>query len=107
MTDVVPAAIGLGLPLAIRRGSIWHWEPLSPAASQQIMVTGVEWDGEQWWVQAVKYPARPKDRRPYWNELDRFVEAAVLVRPASQAEAGEQRDAEDERAIAKALGVEA
>jgi hypothetical protein len=58
-------------------GSVWLWEPEKPHARTVLTVTKVEWKGEAVWV-----TAREASGVEYPNELDRWVEATVLVRPA-------------------------
>lgn len=67
------------LPLSVREGSVWCWEPLKPHAAE-CTVTATRWNGEEWWIEL----ETGRDRARHWNELDRFVEAAVLVRPGPQ-----------------------
>jgi hypothetical protein len=63
------------LPLAVHLGSTWCWEPLKPHAREECRITGVQWNGEEWWIEAESSSGR------HWNTLDRWVEAAVLVTP--------------------------
>lgn len=60
-----------------RVGSRWHWEPLKPHASEEVVVTAVKWNGEEVWVESEKVA----DGKRYWNELSRWVEATVHVAP--------------------------
>ena len=60
-------------------GSVWMWEPLKPYAREAVRVTQVRWNGEAVWIETE--PANGGVRA--WNELDRWVEATVLVMPAS------------------------
>lgn len=62
-----------------RVGSIWEWEPLKSYARETLLVTDVKWNGEAAWVESE--PVSGKGHR-VWNELDRWVEATVLVEPA-------------------------
>jgi hypothetical protein len=70
--ELVPA---LG---SVREGSVWVWEPLKASATETVRVTSTRWNGEEWWVEAelLRHHAGIAPRR--WNELSRFVEAAVL-----------------------------
>lgn len=67
------------LPLSVRVGSVWCWEPLKPDATERVAVTGTRWNGEEWWIEA-----EGRDGRRHENELGRFVEACVLVEPGPQ-----------------------
>lgn len=59
-------------------GSRWIWERGNPRAQVTIKVTGLNWNGEEWWVEAsVVHPPLPGG--PYWNDLDRFWEAVSPV----------------------------
>lgn len=58
-----------------RVGSVWHWEPMKPHASVRVVVTDVKWNGEEVWVESASGEGEPK----FWNSLDRWVEATVLV----------------------------
>lgn len=55
-------------------GSVWEWEPLSPHARDTVTVTRVHWNGEECWVES-----RNSKGKLCWNELDRWVEATVLI----------------------------
>jgi hypothetical protein len=73
-------------PGSIREGSLWVWEPLKPHVRQTVRVTTVEYRGGGWWVLTENITASQDDPVGvrHWNELDRFVEACVLLQPASQ-----------------------
>ena len=68
-------------------GSRWIWEPGKPYARENIMVTDVKWNGEEWWVRAkVAYRTTPWGTKygvvpgeSYWNDLSRFWEAVTPV----------------------------
>jgi hypothetical protein len=76
----IPAPAAPRLPLSIREGSIWCWEPLNPRARAECTVTATRWNGEEWWIEL----ETGRDKTRHWNDLDRFIEAAVLVRPGPQ-----------------------
>jgi hypothetical protein len=68
-------------PLA---GTLWVWEPEKPHAVALIRVTGVRWNGEEWFVQTTTIAAAgayPGDvvGAVNWNDLGRFWEAAHRV----------------------------
>jgi hypothetical protein len=72
------------LPLPIRVGTAWAWEPLKPHARQDVRITATRWNGEEWWIETenlttTRYSAAGAR---CWNELDRFVEATVFLGPA-------------------------
>lgn len=69
-----------------RIGSRWIWEPRHPSAETHVVVAGVELRGEEWWVKSTTLSPESEERRSYWNELDRFLEAAV---PAESVETRE------------------
>ena len=58
-------------------GSVWQWEPMS-SASERCTVTEVIWNGEEWWIKSSGAMSGE-----CWNELARWVEATVLVTPAT------------------------
>jgi hypothetical protein len=62
--------------IAPRAGSVWEWEPLKPHARTTVTVVASKWNGEACWVETMT-----PDGKLQWNELDRWVEAAVLIRP--------------------------
>lgn len=62
---------------SVRVGSVWCWEPLADHARAKVVVTAVEWNGEEWVVES-----ESPDGRRHWNDLTRWVEATVLVDPA-------------------------
>lgn len=76
------------LPLelcSIRPGSQWCWEPLKIESRCYIEVVSVEkkFVGE-WWVHtvAIRDGGGLIVGQSTWNELSRFIEAAVLTQPA-------------------------
>jgi hypothetical protein len=75
-----PKALG-----SIREGSVWCWEPLKPDISVMVSVlkTELKKDGN-WWVetQCIRSRGDATYLQKNWNEISRFVEAAVLVSPA-------------------------
>lgn len=78
----LPAELG-----SIRRGSTWCWEPLKIEARCYIRVVAVENKADgNWWVlcQAIRDGGGIPQGKTVWNELSRFVEAAVLVEPGDQ-----------------------
>ncbi|MEW2250415.1 hypothetical protein AB0907_24110 [Streptomyces sp. NPDC006975] len=85
-TDVRAFSLGCGQSAtgSIREGSVWVWEPLKPEVRQEVRVVAVEQRGREWWVQTENITSNFGDRvgALHWNELDRFVEACVLVKPA-------------------------
>jgi hypothetical protein len=64
------------LPLPIAVGSRWVWEPLKPHAREVVTIIAIKWNGEEWWITTETESA---DRQRAWNDLDRFVEACVLL----------------------------
>lgn len=62
--------------IAPRVGGTWMWEPLKPHARERTRVTDVRWNGEEVWV-----GSESAGGKRAWNELSRWVEAAVLVEP--------------------------
>lgn len=75
----LPAELG-----AIRPGSQWCWEPLKIESRIYIQVEVVEQRAGRWYVlcQALRDGGGIKKGRLVWNELSRFIEAAVLIKPA-------------------------
>lgn len=81
---MTPTEITRELPECLREiapsvGSIWMWEPLKQHAREETRVTAVRWNGEGAWVESVG-----RGGQHAWNELSRWVEAAVLITPASE-----------------------
>lgn len=70
----IPDVLRLVVP---KIGSLWAWEPMRPAAFCIAKVTDVRVnaDGEVW-IQSESV----QSGRRYWNELDRWVQATVLIR---------------------------
>jgi hypothetical protein len=70
---------------SIQTGSQWCWEPLKIESRCYIEVVCVERkpDGN-WWVLvvAIRDGGGVAKGRQSWNELSRFVEAAVLTKAA-------------------------
>jgi hypothetical protein len=64
-------------PCPVRVGGVWQWEPLKPDAREDIRITGTHWNGEEWWIATRSL----KTGKAHRVELDRFIEAAVLVAP--------------------------
>jgi hypothetical protein len=73
-------------------GSRWVWELGRPHVQETITVTGVEWNGEEWWVCTIAddrprvgfitgktFGVRPG--KPYWNNLSRFWGAVSPIPP--------------------------
>jgi hypothetical protein len=52
-------------------GSTWVWEPLKAHARENVTVTEVKWNGEEWWVETESRKGK------YWNDLSRFWGACV------------------------------
>jgi hypothetical protein len=52
-------------------GSTWIWERAKPHATEQIIVTSVSWNGEEWWVRSRGLDS-DEER---WNDVGRFWEA--------------------------------
>lgn len=73
-------------PLAVREGSLWCWQPLKPDARIRCRITAVNWNGEEWWIEAENTQTTRGGERGArtWNTLDSWVESAVLVRPGPQ-----------------------
>lgn len=82
--------VGMEIPEVLvgivpRVGSVWCWEPLKNHARETVRVTDVKWNGEEVWVESERIyeGLGPKSAgQRHWNELDRWVEATVFVRPA-------------------------
>lgn len=76
--DVLPEELG-----SIKPGSQWCWEPLKMDQRCYIEVVAVEKKaGGNWWVLCRRLRMTPSDPevRVAWNELSRFIEAAVLTK---------------------------
>lgn len=56
-------------------GSTWLWEPLKPHAFARLMVTNVRSAAGDVFIEAEDLSTRGR----FWNELDRWEEAAVQV----------------------------
>jgi hypothetical protein len=71
---------------SIKVGSEWCWEPLKLESRCYIRVSMVErkLDGN-WWVlcTALTDGGGVKRGQSNWNQLSRFVEASVLIKPGS------------------------
>jgi hypothetical protein len=81
----MPTTAAPPLPSPVRPGTVWCWEPLKPPARCNVQITDTRWNGEEWLVEtemltADHYTAAGSR---YWNELDRFVEAAVFLAASS------------------------
>lgn len=57
-------------------GSKWIWEKGNPHAHCNVRVVEVTWNGEEWWVQSELTDGKDTGKQ-YWNELDRWWEAAT------------------------------
>lgn len=78
--DILPRELG-----SIRSGSQWCWEPLKIEKRCYIEVVYTEKKfGDEWWVLsvAIRDGGGFTKGQKAWNELSRFVEAAVLTKPA-------------------------
>jgi hypothetical protein len=76
------------LALLPQRGDVYHWEPLSSVATCRLVVLGVEWNGEEWWITAQRVRGignmpDPK-HKPSPNTFGRWREATILVAPADE-----------------------
>lgn len=71
---------------SIEPGSEWCWEPLKIDSRCYIRIEAVEKkpDGN-WWVlsMALRDGGGVSKGRRAWNEVSRFIEAAVLIKAAS------------------------
>jgi hypothetical protein len=70
-------------------GSIYHWEPMQSHASVRLVVTDivVKEDGEILVQSARAFRlGRTPTGRKSWNDLSRWVEATILIDPASEDE---------------------
>jgi hypothetical protein len=67
-----------------RVGSIWVWELDSPRACQLIVVLGVTWNDEEWWVETKRLHDDMLESlggpSTALNDLSRFWEAVTAVR---------------------------
>jgi hypothetical protein len=63
-------------------GTVWAWEPEAAHAAALIRVTGVRWNGEEWYVGTEALgggrPAKTSGAT-LWNDLSRFWEACHAV----------------------------
>lgn len=75
-TTKIPSELG-----SIREGTVWCWGPLRERTKCVVKVLKVELRTDGWWVQArvIKGNENEKKGTESWNEISRFVEAAVLV----------------------------
>jgi hypothetical protein len=77
---VLPDELG-----SIKVGSEWCWEPLKLESRCYIEVCAVELkpDGN-WWIlcRAIRDGGGASKGKTVWNELSRFIEAAVLTQAA-------------------------
>lgn len=69
--------LGITLP---EIGSQWWWEPTLPHAASLLVVTDVQWNGEEWWISA--RAADDADSKHYPNDWWRWMEATVMHVPA-------------------------
>jgi hypothetical protein len=65
-------------------GSRWVWELGDRRAQQDVRVTDVMWDGEEWWVELAvtdlpRWRSGVVSGGHYWNDLGRFWEACSPV----------------------------
>ena len=63
-------------------GTLWAWEPRAEHAACLIKVTGVRWNGEEWYVGAEVIAGTAGTEvsgNVWWNDLDRFWEACHYV----------------------------
>lgn len=70
---------------SIRSGSRWCWEPLKIESRCYLEVVYTEQKfGGEWWVLcvAIRDGGEHTKGNSVWNELSRFIEAAVLIEPA-------------------------
>lgn len=70
---------------SIKPGSKWCWEPLKIESRCYIEVLEiVKKLDDQWWILclAVRDGGGIRKGTTAWNELSRFIEAAVLIEPA-------------------------
>jgi hypothetical protein len=63
-------------PLVPQVGQVWLWEPEKRHARQRVVVTAVEWNGEEVWIESENIGIEGGGR--YWNDLSRWVEATVF-----------------------------
>lgn len=76
-----------GMPEVLRTlcpavGSVWEWEPLISRARARVKIVGVTWNGEDVMIGTVERGDKMlsfKDGPIVWNDLSRWIEAAVLV----------------------------
>lgn len=54
-------------------GQVWLWEPEKPHARESVVVTSVEWNGEEVWIESEGVSGER-----HWNDLSRWVEATVF-----------------------------
>lgn len=62
---------------------MWCWEPLKSHARCKIRIVETRWNGEEWWIEteALETAGYATAGERHWNELDRFIEAAVFLAP--------------------------
>lgn len=61
-------------------GEIWHWEPMKSHASQRIKVVEVKMnENGEYWIGSVGADRLGWHAEVVWNEIGRWMEAAVLV----------------------------
>jgi hypothetical protein len=68
---------------SVQLGSVWCWEPLRPDLCTRVLITGLEWNGEEWMVR-IQSRSGLVWGEAAWNTLGRFTEAAVLIAPSSE-----------------------
>jgi hypothetical protein len=55
-------------------GQVWLWEPEKPHARQSVVVTAVEWNGEEVWIESESIDGGGR----HWNSFSRWIEATVF-----------------------------
>jgi hypothetical protein len=59
-------------------GERWTWEPDKPHAREDVTITAVTWNGENWWIETENL----SNGKRCLNDWSRFMEACVMVAPA-------------------------
>ena len=77
----MPTTAAPPLPSRIRPTTTWCWEPLKPHARCDVRITETRWNGEEWWIECEMLTTDGLSAvgSKHWNELSRFVEAAMPV----------------------------
>lgn len=60
-------------------GDTWWWRPDLPHASQICIITGVVWDGKEWWIGSIPTIDGPGGKES-WNDLSHWFHCAVLIK---------------------------